>query len=91
MLKNTPYPNRLGCAQNYARKFTIPIDLLTMTFTVLPVDSAETPPTDGVYVNGMFLEGARWDRDSGTLAESLPKIVFDSLPIVWVLPAGQVP
>ena len=31
-------------------------------------------PPDGAYVNGMFVEGARWDADAMTLAESLPKV-----------------
>ena len=31
-------------------------------------------PPDGAYVNGMFVEGARWDADAMTLSESLPKV-----------------
>ena len=38
----------------------------------------ETPyqkaPTDGAYVTGMYVEGARWDHDNMELAESLPKV-----------------
>ncbi|KAI9189908.1 hypothetical protein H9P43_001341 [Blastocladiella emersonii ATCC 22665] len=77
-----------GTLQNYARKYAIPIDLLVMQFNVLPVDSMEASPEDGVYIHGMFLEGARWDRDAGRLTESKPKILFDAMPIVHVVPAG---
>ena len=34
------------------------------------------------FTQGLFLEGARWVREKMVLGESLPKFLFDVLPIV---------
>ncbi|KAL7754356.1 hypothetical protein RI367_000337 [Sorochytrium milnesiophthora] len=73
--------------QNYARQQTIPIDELGLTFNIMNKPADQLPELDrGVYVNGMFLEGARIDRTTCKLADSYPKVLFDSIPIMWFEP-----
>ncbi len=62
--------------QNFARKHTIPIDMVEYDHVMLQMDPAgyTTPPEEGFYVHGLFLEGCQWDEQSSQLRESSPKV-----------------
>lgn len=49
-------------------------------------NNMEQRPDDGAYVTGLFMEGARWDRDKMFIGESLRNILFDPLPIILLKP-----
>ena len=73
--------------QNYARKNDIAIDQIDFAFSVLEATPGNTePPTDGVYIYGLFLEGARYDHTTGVLAECEPKVLFTDIPMMWFRP-----
>lgn len=65
-----------GVKQNYARRCRIPIDAITFDYTCMPAGThpEAAPAEGGAYVNGMFVEGARWDAEAAQLAESHPKV-----------------
>uniref|UniRef100_A0A672FPW1 Dynein, axonemal, heavy chain 5 n=1 Tax=Salarias fasciatus TaxID=181472 RepID=A0A672FPW1_SALFA len=45
-------------------------------------DDIAQPPTEGVYVYGLHLEGAGWDRRSCRLTDSKPKVLFEMMPVI---------
>lgn len=73
-----------GAKQNFARKYKIPIDQIDFDFVVMdkPGD-CQTPPEDGVYCRGLFLDGCKWDPVEHVLAESEPK-VWHALKVIGV-------
>ncbi|KAL8592235.1 hypothetical protein ACOMHN_030910 [Nucella lapillus] len=75
-----------GVMQNFARKYTIPIDTLAFDFQVTAADTVDRGPKDGAYVNGLFMDGARWDRIHGCLEEQQPKVLNEPLPVMLLRP-----
>ncbi|XP_027143184.1 dynein heavy chain 5, axonemal isoform X2 [Larimichthys crocea] len=45
-------------------------------------DDITQPPGEGVYVYGLYLEGAGWDRRSCKLVDSKPKVLFEMMPVI---------
>ena len=77
-----------GTLQNFARKHVKPIDTVSFSFEILdtPHDEITSKPEDGIYIRGLFLEGARWDKESKSLVESRAKELFTAMPVVWLRP-----
>lgn len=47
-------------------------------------DDISAPPTEGVYVYGLYLEGAGWDKRNMKLIESKPKVLFELMPVIRI-------
>jgi dynein heavy chain len=46
----------------------------------------EESPEDGVYVYGLYMDGARWDRDSQVVADQFPSEMYNKMPLIWFKP-----
>ncbi|XP_061653536.1 dynein axonemal heavy chain 8-like isoform X1 [Phyllopteryx taeniolatus] len=60
------------------------LDSVTLNNKVLKKTKEEikADPDEGVYVHGLFLEGADWDKKHSVLCESAPKVLFTPLPVI---------
>jgi dynein heavy chain len=78
-----------GVLQAHARRYTLPIDTLNFSFKAIDAESLEdvkAPPGDGVYIDGLFLEGARFNRSKTRLEESKPNEMYSTLPVIHFIP-----
>jgi len=75
--------------QTYSREYSIAIDILVVGCEVTGMNANEVkkPPKDGVYVYGLFMEGARFDRDKMLIEESHNGELFDEMPCLWLKPS----
>ncbi|KAJ8922597.1 hypothetical protein NQ315_007628 [Exocentrus adspersus] len=74
-----------GTLQNYARRYVLSIDSINFSFEVLPTAPTERPK-DGCCIQGLFLEGARWNYQKALLDESNPKELYTNMPVIWLIP-----
>ncbi|GMH41208.1 hypothetical protein BSKO_09118 [Bryopsis sp. KO-2023] len=74
--------------QTTARRNSIPIDTLSFEFQIVNLDEQEImqAPKEGVYIKGMYLEGAGWDSENGCLCEPQPMELYVPMPIVLFRP-----
>ena len=79
---------RLHRAQHWA------LDDVEFYAEVTDMDSAaavRAPPKEGVYVHSTFIEGARWDKHAGALAESEPKKLYAAMPVIYITAMAKGP
>ena len=72
--------------QSMARKNEWPLDKMALQVDVLKKNKEDisAPPREGAYLNGLFMEGARWDSGNGSIAESKLKELTPSMPVMYV-------
>jgi dynein heavy chain len=66
------------------------LDKSTLFTRVTQFGDADIPKMehldDGTYVQGMYLEGARWDMEAACLARQIPKQLIQVLPLIELIP-----
>eukprot|EP00912_Choanoflagellata_sp_UC4_P002376 UC4_evm2s1496 len=62
------------------------LDNVVLANTILRLSKEEISeaPPEGLYIHGLFIEGASWSRKEAKLVESKPKVLFEQMPIVHV-------
>ena len=50
-----------------------------------------SPPPEGIYIYGLFLDGGAWSKHEGHLVESEPKKLFVPLPVLFVTGNAKIP
>ena len=49
-------------------------------------ESTLKKPEEGVYIKGLFLEGAKWDYEKKIITQPTPRELFSKMPIIWLRP-----
>ena len=77
-----------GVLQNYSRKHLVPVNSLKFKTVVLSqtLDTINGPPEDGVYLYGMFFDGADWDKEKMCLKDPMVGTSFASAPVIHLIP-----
>jgi dynein heavy chain len=81
-----------GVLQTHARLHTIAIDKLAFSFEIMDYEGfedVEERPQDGVYIHGLFVDAARWNRETLALDEQEPGVLFDTMPVVCFKPVEE--
>uniref|UniRef100_A0A8C6JKW0 Dynein axonemal heavy chain 17 n=1 Tax=Melopsittacus undulatus TaxID=13146 RepID=A0A8C6JKW0_MELUD len=69
-----------------ARKNGWPLDKMTLQCDVTKKnrDDFASPPREGAYVHGLFMEGARWDAQTGIITDARLKELTPAMPVVFL-------
>ncbi|EDQ88776.1 outer dynein arm heavy chain beta [Monosiga brevicollis MX1] len=73
--------------QQTARKNEWPLDKMCMNCDVTKKYGKEdftTPPREGSYIYGLFMEGARWDTSSGMIQDARLKELTPAMPVLYL-------
>ncbi|KAG7506656.1 dynein heavy chain 9, axonemal [Solea senegalensis] len=72
--------------QAMARRNEWPLDSMVLQCDVTKKNRQDfsCPPREGAYVHGLYMEGARWDTQSGLIVDARLKELTPSMPVIFI-------
>ncbi|KAM6469113.1 dynein axonemal heavy chain 9 [Liasis olivaceus] len=72
--------------QSMARKNEWPLDKMALQCDVTKRNREDftSPPREGAYIHGLFMEGARWDVQTGLIADARLKDLTPPMPTIFI-------
>lgn len=72
--------------QSTARKNELPLDKMCLTCEVTKKNREEMtqPMKEGACINGLYMEGARWDTVTNSITNSRLKELYPCMPVIWI-------
>ncbi|KAB0796033.1 hypothetical protein PPYR_10094 [Photinus pyralis] len=58
--------------------------VLHNTVTKSSCEEVKSGPAEGVYIHGLYMDGAGWDRKNCRLGESINKVLYTLMPVIHV-------
>ncbi|XP_069786101.1 dynein axonemal heavy chain 17-like isoform X2 [Narcine bancroftii] len=72
--------------QSMARKNEWPLDKMCLVVEVTKKNKEDitSAPREGAYIHGLYVEGARWDKNSGVLTDARLKELTPAMPVAFI-------
>uniref|UniRef100_A0A8C4GZ62 Dynein heavy chain 9, axonemal n=1 Tax=Dicentrarchus labrax TaxID=13489 RepID=A0A8C4GZ62_DICLA len=72
--------------QAMARRNEWPLDRMCLQCDVTKKNREDfsVPPREGAYVHGLYMEGARWDTQTGMIVDARLKELTPSMPVIFI-------
>lgn len=74
--------------QNFARKHKVPIDSLKFDIEISEKTDNKNSES-GCFINGLYIEGAAWDKNQAVITEPEEKILSAIMPNIWLKPVQK--
>jgi len=81
--------------QNHARSYKLPIDSLRFEYDLqsykdeTELDDSKVDGEHGEIIGGLYIEGARWDREALILRDQFPMEMFSAMPFIRFVPTSS--
>ncbi|XP_043570859.1 dynein axonemal heavy chain 17-like [Chiloscyllium plagiosum] len=72
--------------QSMARKNEWPLDKMCLAVEVTKKNREDmtSAPREGAYIHGLYMEGARWEKNSGIITDARLKELTPGMPVVFI-------